>query len=119
LRPHLAGVARRSELELGVTGPFADWNFIMPQKAHRQTGGALTRHSRSTSGGSSKIGLNLHFTQKDPLVPKLQEKAKKNGVVHDVCHHKYVNTHFPSVLTPACLLVLVSAKNNFALPESK
>jgi len=77
-----------SELEPGCTGPFADWNLIMPQKAHRQTGGALTKHSHSASGGSSKIGLNLHFTQKDVPVPKLQEKAKKNGVVHDVCHHK-------------------------------
>jgi len=56
----------------------------MPQKtAHRQASGGFTRHARTASGGSSKMNLNLHFTQKDAAPPKHQEKLKKNGHVHD------------------------------------
>jgi hypothetical protein len=62
----------------------------MPQKTtHRQAPGGFTRHARTVSGGSSKMNLNLHFTQKDSAPPKHQEKLKKNGHVHDVCHPYY------------------------------
>ncbi|TFK54306.1 hypothetical protein OE88DRAFT_1642867 [Heliocybe sulcata] len=53
----------------------------MPQKTQRP---GLTRtHSRSSSGGgSSKLGLNLQFTQKDQVPPKFTDKSKKNGLLH-------------------------------------
>ncbi|KAF9237505.1 hypothetical protein BU15DRAFT_48612 [Melanogaster broomeanus] len=55
----------------------------MPPKAHHRAGttGLLRTHSRSSSAGSSKAALNLHFTQKDPASPTQPEKAKKNGHV--------------------------------------
>ncbi|KAI0062849.1 hypothetical protein BV25DRAFT_1824882 [Artomyces pyxidatus] len=53
----------------------------MPTKAHRPT---LTRtHSRSSSGGSSKLGLNLQFTQKDPIQPKNDKAKRVNGHVYE------------------------------------
>ncbi|KIJ18641.1 hypothetical protein PAXINDRAFT_175218 [Paxillus involutus ATCC 200175] len=56
----------------------------MPPKVHRAGPTGLPRtHSRSSSTGSSKVALNLHFTQKDPAQQKLPEKAKKNGYVHE------------------------------------
>ncbi|KZT26818.1 hypothetical protein NEOLEDRAFT_212915 [Neolentinus lepideus HHB14362 ss-1] len=52
----------------------------MPQKTQRP---GLTRtHSRSSSGGSSKLGLNLQFTQKDQAPPKFTDKSKKNGLMY-------------------------------------
>ncbi|KAF9227278.1 hypothetical protein BS17DRAFT_727353 [Gyrodon lividus] len=57
----------------------------MAPKAHRVGPTGLPRtHSRSSSTGSSKAALNLHFTQKDPTPPRQPEKAKKNGHVHEV-----------------------------------
>ncbi|EPQ57472.1 hypothetical protein GLOTRDRAFT_120633 [Gloeophyllum trabeum ATCC 11539] len=52
----------------------------MPQKMQRP--GMTRTHSRSSSGGSSKLALNLQFTQKDQLPPKFTDKTKKNGLVH-------------------------------------
>ncbi|KAI0958453.1 hypothetical protein AcV7_004273 [Taiwanofungus camphoratus] len=55
----------------------------MPTRAHRTTGSTLTRtHSRTSSGGSSKLGLNLQFTQKDAPPPRIPDKAKKNTHIH-------------------------------------
>ncbi|KAH7926524.1 hypothetical protein BV22DRAFT_1104258 [Leucogyrophana mollusca] len=55
----------------------------MAPKTHRAGPAALPRtHSRSSSAGSSKAGLNLHFTQKDPAPPKQPERPKKNGFTH-------------------------------------
>lgn len=57
----------------------------MPAKAHRP-GGQLRSHARSTSGGSSKLGLNLQFTQKEPVPPRVADKAKKSSHFHhEVC----------------------------------
>ncbi|KAH0827942.1 hypothetical protein J3R83DRAFT_3579 [Lanmaoa asiatica] len=56
----------------------------MAPKAHRAGATGLPRtHSRSSSTGSSKAALNLHFTQKDPTLPKQPEKTKKAGHGHD------------------------------------
>ncbi|KAG9316693.1 hypothetical protein JVU11DRAFT_2753 [Chiua virens] len=52
----------------------------MAPKPHRAGATALPRtHSRSSSSSSSKPALNLHFTQKDPVPSKLQERARKSG----------------------------------------
>ncbi|KAH9942331.1 uncharacterized protein BXZ73DRAFT_41112 [Epithele typhae] len=52
----------------------------MPAKAHRP--GMVRTHSRTSSGGSSKAGLNLQFTQKDPPPPRTGDKAKKSSHMH-------------------------------------
>ncbi|KDQ57692.1 hypothetical protein JAAARDRAFT_193982 [Jaapia argillacea MUCL 33604] len=45
----------------------------------------LTRtHSRTSSGSSSKLALNLQFTQKDPPQTKPADKPKKSGLHHEV-----------------------------------
>ncbi|KAH8996403.1 hypothetical protein EDB86DRAFT_2917918 [Lactarius hatsudake] len=60
----------------------------MPTKAHRPT---LARtHSRSSSGGSSKVVLNLQLTQKEPVLPKI-DKARRTSHPFEVCHR------FPSI----------------------
>ncbi|EIN11725.1 hypothetical protein PUNSTDRAFT_124942 [Punctularia strigosozonata HHB-11173 SS5] len=48
----------------------------MPTRAQRGL-----RHARNASAGSSKAGLNLHFTQKEPAPPKAVGQAKKHGEV--------------------------------------
>ncbi|TBU29580.1 hypothetical protein BD311DRAFT_756412 [Dichomitus squalens] len=53
----------------------------MPTKAHRPSGLVRT-HSRTSSGGSSKPGLNLQITQKDPPPQKVPDKAKKSSHFH-------------------------------------
>ena len=54
----------------------------MAPKAHRTGATGLPRtHSRSSSSGSSKAALNLHFTQKDPTL----ERTKRAGHGHEVC----------------------------------
>ncbi|KAG2345708.1 hypothetical protein BDR05DRAFT_960617 [Suillus weaverae] len=69
----------------------------MPPKAHRAGATGLPRtHSRSSSGGSSKAALNLHFTQKDPAPVKQAERAKKNGFVHDP-HSRNTSPYPPRV----------------------
>ncbi|TFY75775.1 hypothetical protein EWM64_g8238 [Hericium alpestre] len=48
----------------------------MPVKNHRPS---LTRtHSRSSSGGGSRLALNLQITQKDPVQPKVEKGAKRS-----------------------------------------
>ncbi|KAG1815985.1 uncharacterized protein BJ212DRAFT_1481050 [Suillus subaureus] len=69
----------------------------MPPKAHRAGATGLPRtHSRSSSGGSSKAALNLHFTQKDPAPAKQAERTKKNGLVHDP-HSRNTSPYPPRV----------------------
>ncbi|PCH43572.1 hypothetical protein WOLCODRAFT_138442 [Wolfiporia cocos MD-104 SS10] len=53
----------------------------MPARAHR---GALPRtHTRTNSGGSSKLGLNnLQFTQKDAPPPRTTDKSRKSPHAH-------------------------------------
>ncbi|KAG1802662.1 uncharacterized protein HD556DRAFT_1489027 [Suillus plorans] len=69
----------------------------MPPKAHRAGATGLPRtHSRSSSGGSSKAALNLHFTQKDPAPVKQAERTKKNGLVHD-SHSRNTSPYPPRV----------------------
>ncbi|KAG0706069.1 hypothetical protein DFH29DRAFT_903391 [Suillus ampliporus] len=69
----------------------------MPPKAHRAGATGLPRtHSRSSSGGSSKAALNLHFTQKDPAPSKQAEKTKKSGLVHD-SHSRNTSPYPPRV----------------------
>ncbi|KAF8262879.1 hypothetical protein EI94DRAFT_1742391 [Lactarius quietus] len=48
----------------------------MPTRAHRPT--PVRTHSRSSSGGSSKVVLNLQLTQKDPVLPKI-DKARRTS----------------------------------------
>jgi len=101
-----------------VSGDSILLTLYMPPRPHRAGATGLPRtHSRSSSGGSSKAALNLHFTQKDPAPAKQAEKTKKNGLVHDVRL---------SVLTPQIFLVdlvhtLVSAtfKKHFTLSSSE
>ncbi|TFY56248.1 hypothetical protein EVJ58_g7755 [Rhodofomes roseus] len=50
-----------------------------PSRGHRAQGGMTRTHSRTNSGGSSKIGLNLQFTQKDVPPPRLPDKSKKSA----------------------------------------
>ncbi|KAH9938924.1 hypothetical protein B0H21DRAFT_757532 [Amylocystis lapponica] len=55
----------------------------MAPKAHRTASGGLTRtHSRTSSGGASKLGLNLQITQKDIPPPRIPDKSKKNVHAH-------------------------------------
>lgn len=46
------------------------------------SGGQLRAHARSTSGGSSKLGLNLQFAQKEPAPPRVAERANKSAHFH-------------------------------------
>jgi hypothetical protein len=65
------------------------------------------------------MGLNLHLTQKDPPIPKHQDKPKKNGHVHDVCHYQmfiFVSFHTDSDLSH---VDAVSAKDSIPIPKSK
>ncbi|KAH9920080.1 uncharacterized protein B0H18DRAFT_616960 [Fomitopsis serialis] len=50
-----------------------------PNRGHRAQGGMTRTHSRTNSGGSSKLGLNLQLTQKDVLPPKLPDKSRKSA----------------------------------------
>ncbi|KII92143.1 hypothetical protein PLICRDRAFT_462553 [Plicaturopsis crispa FD-325 SS-3] len=68
----------------------------MTQRRHGTAPGGLVRtHSRNSSGGSSRIGLNLHFTQKDGAPLKHTEKLKKSGLGHDV--HSRTTSPYPRV----------------------
>lgn len=69
-----------------------------PPKAHRSATG-LTRNSRSTSGGTSKVGLNLHFTQKDPTQAVKKTKGI-NGHRHEV-RFLLLFINFPKLTTPS------------------
>ncbi|KAH9855256.1 hypothetical protein C2E23DRAFT_866869 [Lenzites betulinus] len=51
----------------------------MPAK---RPSGPLRTHTRSSSGGNSKLGLNLQFTQKDPAPQRAADKAKKSSHFH-------------------------------------
>ncbi|KAI0373391.1 hypothetical protein BV20DRAFT_1033762 [Pilatotrama ljubarskyi] len=53
----------------------------MPAKAHRPSG-QIRAHSRSSSTGSSKLGLNLQLTQKDPAPQRVSDKGKKAAHFH-------------------------------------
>ncbi|KAM5533349.1 hypothetical protein V8D89_013023 [Ganoderma adspersum] len=53
----------------------------MPARAHRPSG-QVRSHSRSSSGGSSKLGANLQITQKDPPPARVSDKAKKSALFH-------------------------------------
>ncbi len=53
----------------------------MPAKAHRPSGPNRS-HSRTSSGGSSKLGLNLQITQKEPPPPRVADKTKKSAHFH-------------------------------------
>lgn len=62
----------------------------MPQsKTHRSAGG-LRAHSRSSSTGSSRLGLNtLQFTQRESTQPTQQQKGKKPVYgITEVRNHK-------------------------------
>ncbi|RPD78271.1 hypothetical protein L226DRAFT_543692 [Lentinus tigrinus ALCF2SS1-7] len=65
----------------------------MPAKAHRPSG-QVRSHSRSSSGGSSKLGLNLQFTQKDPPPPRVADKAKKSAHFHHEPNARAANAQF-------------------------
>ncbi|KIJ67864.1 hypothetical protein HYDPIDRAFT_25329 [Hydnomerulius pinastri MD-312] len=71
----------------------------MAPKARASATGLPRTHSRSSSGGSSKAALNLHFTQKDPAPPKQPEKPKKNGYAHD--SHSRNTSPYPRVNSTA------------------
>ncbi|PSS18920.1 hypothetical protein PHLCEN_2v3136 [Hermanssonia centrifuga] len=56
----------------------------MPTRAHTLRPGQLARtHSRTSSGGGSKVGLNLQLTQKEPAPPRFPDKPKKNQLLHE------------------------------------
>ncbi|KAI0745453.1 hypothetical protein C8Q76DRAFT_31378 [Earliella scabrosa] len=65
----------------------------MPAKAHRPSG-QVRSHSRTSSGGSSKLGLNLQFTQKEPPPPRVSDKAKKATHYHHEPSARAVNAQF-------------------------
>src|ERR1700761_2477615 len=62
----------------------------MPTRAHRPT--PVRTHSRSSSGGSSKVVLNLQLTQKDPVLPKI-DKARRTSHPVEVRHSFPSSTH--------------------------
>lgn len=66
-----------NEVTSSVTPAALLINDDMPTttKKHRATN--LDRRARNVSGGSSKTGLNLHFTQKEPPKPN----GARNGQV--------------------------------------
>ncbi|OCH92457.1 hypothetical protein OBBRIDRAFT_751252 [Obba rivulosa] len=51
----------------------------MAPRIQRSASGQTRTHARSASGGSSKAGLNLHFTQRDAPIGHVADKLKKNG----------------------------------------
>ncbi|KAI0044538.1 hypothetical protein FA95DRAFT_249171 [Auriscalpium vulgare] len=53
----------------------------MPTKAHRP--GLVRTHSRSSSGGTSKVALNLQLTQKEVVQPKVDKGKQRNGHVYE------------------------------------
>jgi hypothetical protein len=77
-----------SELNLSLPGS----TVYMAPKAHRSAPG-ITRHSRSTSGGSSKVGLNLNFTQKEPVT--LQTTTVRKPKVNGAHRHEAGSLSFP------------------------
>lgn len=87
----------REKKGIGVGGfvggfpPLHTQRQIMPTRAHRPT--PVRTHSRSSSGGSSKVVLNLQLTQKDPVLPKI-DKARRTS------HPVEVRHSFPSITTP-------------------
>ncbi|GBE81408.1 predicted protein [Sparassis crispa] len=101
----------------------------MPPRAHRP---ALTRtHSRSSSNGSSKMGLNLQITQKDPPPPRISDKAKKNAHLYhepparttspyprtNSAHHLPTREQGPLRRPPASQ-ALTSARTNGVKPKA-
>lgn len=66
---------RRPDLWLVGFGSTNSPHTTMP--AHRARTQAAARTHQHTSSGSSKIGLNLQVTQKDPVPPKQQDKPRK------------------------------------------
>lgn len=44
-------------------------------------------HSRSSSGGSSKVVYNLQLTHKDPVVQSKIDKARRTTHTFEVRHH--------------------------------
>ncbi|CDO69296.1 hypothetical protein BN946_scf184976.g15 [Trametes cinnabarina] len=77
----------------------------MPTKAHRPSGPTRT-HSRTSSGSSSKLGLNLQFTQKDPAPPsRVSDKAKKSNHFHHefLRSNSGIRVHSREHIQPAAL----------------
>ncbi len=76
---------RRSAVVSSLVGPGLDCpcslTTTMPVKPHRPSG-QVRSHSRTSSGASSKAGLSLQFTQKDPPPPRLSDKPKKTSHFH-------------------------------------
>ena len=84
----------------------------MPTRAHRPT--PVRTHSRSSSGASSKVVLNLQLTQKDPVLPKI-DKARRTS------HPVEVRHSFPSITTPqhirtTLVVSLTSSRLSFLSP---
>lgn len=68
----------------------------MPAKTHRAAGGLTRTHSRTSSGGGSKLGLNeLRLTQKEPA-SRFPDKPKKNGHNHHDVRRCSMITSFPN-----------------------
>ncbi|OBZ67095.1 hypothetical protein A0H81_12965 [Grifola frondosa] len=70
---------------LVVTATLHRFHFTstnMPPRGHRSSSGQLRAHSRTSSGGSSKLALNLQFTQKDVPPPRILDKTKKSPHIH-------------------------------------
>ncbi len=64
-------------------------------------------HSRSSSGGSSKMVVNLQLTQKDPVQSKI-DKARRTSHTHEVRH--YFPTVTPTAQSERC------SRTSFASP---
>src|SRR6266702_3287254 len=91
---------------------------IMPTRAHRPT---LARtHSRSSSGGSSKVVLNLQLTQKDPVLPKI-DKARRTSHNFEVrhCFPSITPTAHPNHLRGARSCYLVSLPFSLRITSSR
>ncbi|KAI0029463.1 hypothetical protein K488DRAFT_72939 [Vararia minispora EC-137] len=80
----------------------------MPPKAHRPGLARTHSHSRSTSGSSSKLALNLHFTQKDVPQPK-SDKQKR------ISHGQYTATRTGTALQKSNSVARIPSRENIAV----
>ncbi len=81
----------------------------MPSRGLRPS--LVRTHSRSSSGGSSKVVYNLQLTHKDPMVQSKIDKARRTGHTFEVRHCSPTIT--PLHLSERCSQNVVHATSIF------
>ena len=76
--------------------PFFSIRRTMPSRGLRPS--LVRTHSRSSSGGSSKLVYNLQLTHKDPVVQSKIDKARRTSHTFEVRHHSVTISQSSSLL---------------------